>query len=546
MKKRLQSILPGGAARRRLTTAVLLVLSLLPHSPGHAAASDVQLEITPAEVQLAPGEATEILALVRNLSPGVVQDIQLRWFTDVGITVQSDTLNDIQIQPGGTLAWSVHITQTAAGQTAGIVYFQLNYSQSSADGAQPVPGVAVGTLGIQQPPSETVDNMAEVRIETALDQIQEQRPAQIFLIVRNLASVPITVTRITAYQPGFINLHVPDLGPGLALAPQASQTFTVPVTVSDTAQTGQQRLLFEVGLAWVKSGRAGSGSLLAAHTVNVGILGESDLLKLVGVPSFLFLPGFLMLTTFLMLWNRLPNRQTPSLAFTVPDFALISITLSLVTAIVYPLLTRVVGEPRNYLQGYGLQDIFQVWFGSVVAGLMSWIVIAGSLALRDKYRRYRQEMEKARRLAEQQAQIERRTPKEDDMPLQILRKMALNDVKFPLAEATVHRDSTTSQCFIILPATEGRVWVAPSILLKRKRGVASESGRPPEERAKWIERFQQAANSDPAALAKVVEEGASVWDFTWGKEGPITHPTPLDPKEVTDQRKSARQFIAQA
>ena len=547
MQKRLRFVLPSGAPQRWLACVIALALSLLPPSLSQAAPAEVKLEITPAVAQLAPGEAVEALIIVRNGSPGRLEDLQLRWFTNVGVLIQSDSLADVRIESEATLAQTVLITQTASAQTAGTVYFQLNYSYVPADGGPSVPGTAVGTLEIQERARETVGQMAQARIETTLDQIEEPHEGLIFLVVQNLASVPITVTHITAYHPNFINLQLPDAGAGIELAPQDSRTFPIAVTVSDTVQTGQQRLILDVGIAWARAGRAGSGSLLVPHTVEVGILGESDLLRLVGLPSFLFLPGFLMLSTFVLLWTRVAPRSPAQSGLSLPESALISITLSLLATIAYPVLTPVLlGARRNYLEGYGIQDVFWVWMGSLVVSFAAWAVAAGGLALREKYRLYRAKRAQEQREREQAelkgillAEIVRRTPTLVDKPLQILEKMAINNVGFPLTQARVKFKGATSQCFIILPAAEDRpfVWVAPPISLKLQ-AASSDSG------GSSMDKLNQAAKDSPAALSKALGEATSTWEAIWGKAGLVTGPVQVNLREVERlDQLPARLFI---
>jgi hypothetical protein len=247
--------------------------------------------------------------------------------------------------------------------------------------------------------------------------------------------------------------------------------------------------------------------------VNVGILGESDLLKMVGIPSLLFLPGFLMLSTFLFLWTRAASGTRADPAFNLPESALISITLSLIAAKTYPWITGAIHHPRDYLQGgYGLQDVFQLWFGSVCLGAIAWIAAAGGVSIQGRIRRERQKVQRASII-----------PIDTDSPVQILNKMTRNGIKFPLPQVDVLRSGTRNRCFLIFPAVgePPTTWVAPAIILRRKKDVSPE-------RDSEIER---AARDSPAALAKVLQDANDAWESGWSKVGSISGPTSVGREE---------------
>jgi hypothetical protein len=156
-----------------------------------------------------------------------------------------------------------------------------------------------------------------------------------------------------------------DLPPNMTLAPQQSRAVPITVTAGNAVQPGKHLLLFEIDLEQVKYGYAWTETLIATQAFTIGILGESEILTAIGVPSFLLLPGFLIVVSFRMLWTGVPPKRRLDLDPKSADFWLIAILLSLGAAFLYPLLTGWLGQPRNYLEGYGLRDIVNVWFGSV-------------------------------------------------------------------------------------------------------------------------------------------------------------------------------------
>lgn len=520
---------------RRLVSALLSLAALV--GPARAAgvtSSDVQLEVAPAVIQLAPGEATDVALILRNPASSSLEDLQLRFFTATAATVDNVPLKDVRVGPGEALPLAVRITQSVSGRTTGPSHFQITFSRRTSGDSQSVRGLTMGALDIQDRADDPVEKMAEVRIETAVAELDEQHPEPIFLLVKNTSPVPVTVTRASSYQPDFIQVTFDGPQDGRQLAPGAIEVVKALVKVGNRAHPGTHRLLFEVGLAWVRSGRPGSGTLVAAHTVKVGVFGESDLLKMVGVPSLLFLPGFLMLSTFVLLWTRVaPATTKPD--FTIPEFALLSITLSLVAASAYPLITRMFNHPRDYLRGYGLVDIFQVWFGSVFVGLFAWSVVTGGRTLGERLRLHR---ERARN-AQEENERALRTPRETDSPLDILDKLARNKVRFPLPRVTV--SGRGGQAFLLLQEEKQVpqvVWLAPPIEVVEAGGDSDD----------WTTRLEEAAKPDgggPASLAKAFRDAGRALELRWANGDAVTRPTSVTATEVSRLEGVAPRFFFQ-
>jgi len=495
------------------------MLALFPPATTRAAPPDVKLEIIPSGVQLAPGEKTDVLIVVRNLSSGSLQEMRLLWFPDAGITVTGDAPEAVSLEPGGSSAWPVQVTGKGGGPSAGEVHFQLTYVWRAADGPETVPGVAVGTLKVQDRPHETIDKIAEAQVETSLDLLQEYRSGIIFLIVRNKSDVPVRVVRVSGEKPDFIDLELPDVSSGVTLAPQESRALVVKATTEDSLQAGKHVLLFDIGLAWEKAGRSWTGSLVATHKLDVGILGESDILKLIGVPSFLLVPGFLMTMAFMMLWTHVdPKREGGKLPLEAKssEFWLIAITLSLVTAPLYPPITDIFGPRRNYLRGYGLRDVVQVWLGSLAVATLAWlaVVVIRNVRARVRYQRA--------------ADQERRTyPAEGDSPVQVLRKLAGLGASYPPELVNVTVEGATTAYFFLAEVRD-RVWVAPPVRLEWKpTAIDSIPAGYRRELPQVLDR-----SGDPGAVAEKLEAGQEWLDVAW--EGPrafdrgqvAAHPNP--------------------
>jgi len=269
----------------------------------------------------------------------------------------------------------------------------------------------------------------------------------------------------------------------------------------------------EVGIAHQKWGRPASGSLIVTQRLKVGVLGESDILKLLGVPSFLLLPGFLMVASFLALWVRVRPRKAVQLEVKSLEFWVIAITLSLLTAPLYPKITGVWATSRNYLVAYGLRDIFYVWMGSIVVAVLAWVVMIEGMELRAWMR---------------EVQRRRTVPSEEDEPIDILRKLAVHGMGFALKQADSQVSGMSGRYFLVVPVTEGQteVWVAPPIIMEWTNQANEAYRRRLTEQLNKVE--------DAAGMVTCIEEGQppnrEMIVLRWKSGG---HPMKVDRTKVT-------------
>jgi hypothetical protein len=536
-------IAEGKVKQRWLQSTAALLLACITWCSAYGAdSSAVQFELRPATVELAAKETIQILAFVRNSTDSIIRNIQLAALNHTDCEVDIPDPRNAKVEAHGALLLPITIRQAATGRMRGKIYFQLTYTKkAAANSDQTVKDVALAPLEIQSHLSESVDKVAKLQIETALEEIQEHRKGTIFLTITNIANVPVAITDVKSYSANFIKPDLTKTETAVSVPPQTSRTFIVPMTVEDNAQTGKERVVFEVMLSWIEAGRISKGMLQAAYTVNVGILGVSDLLKILGVPSFLFVPGFLVLTTFFILRERVSPgiKIQPEAALTAPELGVLSVTISIVVAGFYPVITRLSGRERNYLSGYGAQDIVWVWFGSLAAGVIFWMIWVGGGGLIQKYKKMRRE----RKLSEQQTkeleQIAARMPKKTDTPVVLLEKMAKNAVPFPLSQAEIQENTAVARCFIVLPPQNGTsiAWVSPPILVKPKpaivkTGTELTNAKTPSRAAEWLRALELASDDNPAALADLLRVPPEGWVVLWGSEAFINAPTPIEEKQI--------------
>ncbi len=535
---------------RGLLAVVAVIVVLCTQAVAQAAPLEVVFEVSPSVIQLTSGETKDVLITVRNATSGWLQELRLTCFTDVGVTIsyessrgtevcakgrgivlRPDQAQTASILPNGSATWLLHVVRMIDGSATGKVYFQLQYAWRSNDVAESVSGVAPGTLEIRDLLPESVDKVASVQVETAIDQLQEHRSGTLYLVVRNLSGMPITVTQITTKLPLFAVLDPPAYGE-IAVEAQTSQPFAFTAMVTDAVRPGRHLLLFEVRLAWVESGHVWTGSLIATHGFEAGVLAESDILKLVGVPSFLLLPGFLMVVTFIALWTYITPGKAPQLKAISPESLLLSISLSLLTAALYPTITGWFGLARDYLESYGLRDVVIVWTGSIGSAIVTWMFVTISIH------------------TVKRIETRRNIPSPHDTPIEVLRKMARQQIAYPPQLAQIE-SARVPECFIVLPdqGESKKVWVSPAIVydidpkaLVRPDGEPS----PSEQFIKSIEAAHQGKN--PAAMARALEQSMKdgICSVEWNKIGGFEQPQQFDADKVKTKQAALVDFVRSA
>jgi hypothetical protein len=466
---------------------------LFPYFAASSPQTGIQLQVFPKDVVLDKGQKLDVMLVVRNHSAGLMQNLKLQYHARPGVGVELRNPDLDPLPPGGSRSWRVGINRSNDGSGSERVYFQMNYSRKEKNPPFEVPGVVLGALEIKAPLPTSIKDVAELRIQTALDVLQELNKGVVYLVIRNLSNFPIKVTRITPEVPAFVNLHLPDFKTMPAIDPQESQVYHVLVNAGDTVQPGKSIFLFNVGIAWRERGIDREGSLIESHECKIGVLGESDILKVLGIPSFLLLPGFLMVTVFLFLRRRIAAEQEILLEAKSAEFWMIAITLSLISAPLYPRITSLFGAPRDYMTQYGLRDVFQVWIGSVTIGCLASVIYAGVESL---IQRIKEKLMRARTFSEQ------------DSPLAILRKLAKLDTDLSRIEyIEVEKSGKKEEGFLIKRA-EKELWLVQPIEYTWKMGY--DKG--------YHKKFYDNCNTtDAETLSNLLEEGKKQGslEFKW-------------------------------
>jgi hypothetical protein len=512
----------------KLIAAMLALIA--PAIPTLAAASkDITVDLTPASVQLGAGYPSRALLITRNNTSSPLLNVRIHWFTDLNLTVTPEGAASPIIKAHSVSVWPVTISQSTPGRSVGKLNFWTTWDTADSSSA----GAAVASLDIAEKAELSADKLVTLKIESAIDQFDERHPTNLYLVATNTSSIPVTVKKVHADSPGFITLTSSPAG-DTVIPPSGSQTFVIVAKTDGTGPPGNQRVILDADLNWIDLGKPQALTISVAQTLPLSVLGESDLLKLIGVPSFLFLPGFLAMAIFSAIWSRTKEAGYPELKLTLAETAVAAVTLSIAAAVVYPLFP----PHRDYLSGYGLRDVFWVWVGSIVLGVLAWAILFAVYNLRRRIAERRSAQKAALLAAENEARLREITPTKTDTPLDILARMQLIHLQPPPKQTLVSLAGAPKvRAFLLVPndlvgaPPDSPSWVAPPISLSPTAQVDAAWSR-----ASLIYKLKQdGIFKDYRSLATLLTEAQSAgWKVEWGESGAIISPTPVRPNALED------------
>jgi hypothetical protein len=342
------------------------------------------------------------------------------------------------------------------------------------------------------------------------------------VVVRNKTDSSIRVGPVTTAPSANLTAGVDtgahvDANGTVAVPPRGAATVPMFMTGVLRPTPGKETLVVTVPLHWTIGHSTATGSLIATRDVEVDVWGESDLLKVLGVPSFLVLPGFLVLVTFGLLWKfRKPWRNAPqfSLSPMTPEFWLFGITLSGAFALVAPLV-----HIGNYLHNYDITDIAGVWLASIAlpAVVYGVLTIVGAVADRsdDDHRRAI-------------------TPLAGDDIITMLGRLAADHRPMPTTIRTIGEHDDRVFELRNDPADTSKVWVAPQAFIKWASAAAPTQAQATDE----ARLSALIAQPRPDVLAEFLEKYHTLGRLTgmrWDTAGTVAGPTLVDGKDLKNR-----------
>jgi hypothetical protein len=381
---------------RRVGTALaigMVCLLLAPAVHGAAAAEpSLTASFSPGTLDIASGGTRKAELLVTNTGSTPVTDLSCTFTSDDGISVPAAaSLPVTSLAVSASTSLAVAVTRAVGAPAASSVEAVLSYMAGTAAGQHPETVVASLTVGTPAAPTAPAARLLVTPTLGRAQLVEYQSTDLIFTIANQsdrgetLTSVKLTypstlqVTATladgaaTAGSNGSLRLAVPGgpLGPG--------DTDVVHATVSapDAVQPGDALVGLEVSAKDAVDQT--TATVVSTQKLTFSVLGESDVLQALGVPSLLFVPGIVMAVILWALWTQVAPRKTFSLQ---PDGAgvegkvvmwVFALLPSLALPFLYPFITSaVLRHRRDYRTAYGLDDILYLWLIAAVAAFVLW------------------------------------------------------------------------------------------------------------------------------------------------------------------------------
>ena len=468
---------------RKLPRACLLLAILFLTVTASAQSDSPKLEVAPTAAKVFANRKTPVLVVVRNPSPTPLSNLELNSYTDAFLTIEGQGYKLDSLAAKSEYAWVIQLSTKQNGEFApGTVQFRLDYS--NGPGKDSARGVALASLEVKNGVLESAAEIADVKVETTLESLTEQTPGKVYLVITNKINKEVTATVTETLPYGLKRPQDEEKKVyAVTLPPYQTDRVEIGVEAKERVRPGKHLLVFDVRLAWNEAGQQQVRHNIIARPVDVGVLGESQILTLIGVPSFLLLPGFLVLLTIKIVWS-LKWFKVKGQPATFPwdvksaEFAFAAITISFV-------LTGIYSVWHNLLDGYGLRDIIFVWFFSVfIVGILGYAIVVNI------YKWY----------------WRRVTPSVDDRdPVPFLRKLGRRGlgINLELAEfgIKVNNQDLIQQAFLLESREDPgeTIWVAPPIDIRWTENADDEY--------KANVREQLQAGNDPSALEKLLTLG---------------------------------------
>lgn len=459
---------------------------------GSAWAEGVMLEVQPSSIAVSPSDSdVQARVIFKNTTSATIRRPVLSPISNDGLKVELGAPSSQAAAPGQVIVWSVKVKDLRSSRIPGSVLFDATYQLKGS-----APQHAFASLSINSQ-TDGVQKPIEVSVEGNFDSVSEQRPASGYLIVTNNLNIPVQM-QVKPVDPQDNNIKLSSVSPFQVPARSVVQT-KIEVQAQGRITPGKYPFLFELIAEWSWAGHNEQRRLVVSEQATVGVFFESELLKALGIPSFLVLPGCLALFTMQLFvtmgWFGLKNEsRLPQLTVNSPGFWIIAITTSAVFAYIYGWITK-----NNYLIRYGFNDLRNVWFWSILIGGLVSIVYGWSTLKRRR----------------------EHVPRTDDCPTDVLRKLSRNGLDIVVTEVRFRLNDTNLHGFLIERIEDGQtlVWVVPPIL--------TDWGSTPDAlAAEGLFRKNVDARHRPEELAQELEDAMRNGhvQVRWGSQGAIPNP----------------------
>lgn len=488
--------------------------------------ASVELTTSPTQLTLATDEAVELLVTVENKKKTTATGIHLQTHhrEDIRVMVKAGPTPGTDLAPGASVSWLVEIRRGSSGRRLTPLLVRLRYSQRPEENEPSVGRELVTTVKIEGADEQPLTALAGLELRSSLDTLKDRRRGNtVHLVISNKSGELLSVESIRVRAPYFLcvekkanrrasggarepcNLEE-KITPPLVIPPHSSKVVSYVLSAS-AVEPGKHSLHWEADFAWAEGPRRRRGTLVAQKDLQFGVLGESEFVTGLKIPSLFLLPGFLFLFTLRSLRKWVHPRVEKAVDFTAVEVLFVAATLSVGAAIAYPWITlRFFGDPRDFIVLAGFVDITNLWIASVGLGIAAWILWYGGRSVLKR-------IGQAIRLARERAS----KPQTGDTPIAVLMKLQRAGRKDPSFEEVEFQGEggTKKSRLLVLFEIGDWLWLAPGIEV---------SGGVPESR----DRVKSAIDEGITALIESLGKLHNRLTLKWaGEAAMITGPLKL-------------------
>jgi hypothetical protein len=473
----------------------------------------VTLKIVPSSLEMASCDGkSKLLVIVTNGTGRQLTDLELSSFADVPVEVTPALPLALPALGAGQKTSSMFEVKCTATFAPGQLHFVVSSKPVSVGAA--VSEIATESVQVKLRAPETIDNIAAIEIKSTLESLTQGTAGDLTITATNKTAQPIQV-KIQPQPSESIEFEAKPSANGTVAPADGIQIdagqqsdFTFTAKAKKRVNPGKQLLVFKVQVRTDGPWR----TFLLTREVTVGVLGESEILKLLGVPSLLFLPGFLALTSFGLLWRfrvfRGPYADpNPPLSEKDPGFWVISIILSAILVGIF------VAVRHDFLQFYGLPDLLEIWLVSIGVGVVGYLLF----------------------------KLGERIWQSFMTPFHILRKLSRSGQSTEVRR--VQLKGITEFAFVIKVQSNGSAYVCPRIDLVWKKGFVGAARGEVEDQLK--------SGGDPQIVADTIKremnQGAAsgVFKFDWVRSDPANSSAHWVSKDEIEAFKAADFIVMQ-
>lgn len=417
----------------------------------------IVLEVIPKKIVLSAKSSVEAIAIIQNDSDVSLSDLRLTCLNLNDLNVDIAAPNQKKLNVNGAIAWVLTFSKINVTNDPINVIIRVDYFRGEKKHA--ISGIKTTMLPIEKQNMRYKKNMIDLEVVGAFDKLFESKVSKGFLIVKNIANHAVVIKKCKANTASFIEIDFLTQMNNAMIQPISELLIPFHVQTKDAVHPGLHTIAFTVTYQAHENGIFFDRDVVKTKDVFVNVLGESEILTLLGVPSLLILPGVLVVITFSLIHNAFHSKNKIEVKLRSHRYWFIAISASIAIGFLYPLLTQLIAVRRNFIEGYGLKDIIWVWGFSILIGGTAYMIWMVSIKIHMDWKN-------------------RHVPHMDDTPLQTVKKTYLRIHKENVKIVHANIDGIMQPVCLLngMDAVKETCWIAPRIHVRWKKS-ASESMR---------------------------------------------------------------------